>query len=253
MQFRKAVVSLITLSAFAAGACLPVNAQASKDYNTAARLFSHHQIADALVAVNRVIQSSPNFGPAYALRADIYCAQDKNKLAIQDIAKAVSIEGADKNPDYYEVAARAHYQSGDPKGAIEALSHAIKIDPTGDVYWRMRSKMWTILKDEKKALSDINSAIKVQSGKSIANWKVRGDIYMQQGKYDLAAADYTSAIQRIAKGKDRDVDSEKLYSIRALAYQKLGRKDLAAKDTAKVQSVVKDGWGAFLYDQGKKD
>lgn len=254
MQFKKTVINLvIAVTCLLAGVCHSARAQVSKDYNRAVNLFSHHQIADALLAVNRSIQHSPNFGPAYALRANIYCAQDKNKLALRDVAKAVEIEGADKNPDYYEVAARAHYQNGDPKGAIEALSRAIKIDPHEDSYWRMRSKMWTILHDEKKALSDVNNAIKVQSPKAIANWKVRGDIYMQQCKFDLAAADYSSAIQRISKGKDRDVDSEKLYSIRALAYQKLGRKDLAAKDTAKVQSVVKDGWGAFLYDEDKKD
>ena len=253
MYLRKAVYNLVLFGLFAFGAFVPACAEAVKDYNIALRLYSHHQIADALKVVNRQIKAAPNFGPAYALRANIYCAQDKNILAIKDIEKAVALEGSDKNPDYYEIAARAHYQNGDPRGAIKALDRAIKIDPAGDLYYRVRSKMWTILKDDKKALADANCAIRVQKPQVTANYKTRGDIYMHMGKYDLAAVDYTAAIDRVPRKNGLDVDFEKYYSSRALAYEKLGKKDLAAKDKARVQSVVKDGWGAFMYDDAKKD
>ncbi len=247
-QSKLSFFHLILPSVCVAWSILPVGAIDLHDYNVALRLYSRHQIADALKVVNRQIRGAPGFGPAYALRANIYCAQDKNILAIKDIDKAVALEGSDKNPDYYEIAARAHYQNGDARGAIKALDRAIKIDPAGDLYYRVRSKMWTILKDEKKALVDASSAIRVQKPQVAANYKTRGDIYMQMGKYDLAAADYTAAIDRVPRKNGLDVDFEKYYSSRALAYEKLGKKDLAAKDRARVQTVVKDGWGAFMYD-----
>jgi tetratricopeptide (TPR) repeat protein len=230
----------------------PVRSETARDYNMALRLFTRHQISDSLTAVNRQIKAAPNFGPAYALRANIYCAQDKNKLALEDIDKALGLEGTRKNPDYYEIAARAHYQNGDVRSAVGALDKAIKLDPNCDDYYRVRSKMWTLLNDEKRAFADINEAIRVQDPRADSNYKVRGDIYMHMKKYEEAAADYTSAIKRLSARNRMDVDLEKFYSSRAAAYEKLGKRDLAAKDKAKVQSVVKDGWGAFLYEDADR-
>lgn len=74
------------------------------------------------------------------------------------------------------------------------------------------------------AIEDDTTAIKLTPDSAFA-YRDRGDCYRQTGKYDLAVADYTKAIQ---------LDSAKSssnYWRRAKAYEKLNKVDLAKQDT----------------------
>jgi len=65
----------------------------------------------------------------------------------------------------------------------------------------------------------------LQLKSSYGNIRARADIYMLMNHYELASKDYTKAIEL---GKKSEAD--KLYELRARAYDAMGRKDLAIKD-----------------------
>ena len=73
------------------------------------------------------------------------------------------------------------------------------------------------------AIEDSTIAIKLAPESALA-YRDRGDAYRQSGKYDLAVADYTKAIQLdSSKGSSN-------YWRRAKAYEILNNVDLARKD-----------------------
>ena len=151
---------------------------------------------------------------------------------------------------YYESRARLKFELNDLDGAVADMDKAIQINPKGDHLYRVRSKFYILQKKDDKALADLNKSIACQDKDQESTYRCRGDLYLRLKKYDLAVKDYTAAINCSAKKKD-DRSMELDYSGRAKAYEKLGKMDLAAADRKKVQAVVKDGWGAFLYEDGK--
>lgn len=87
------------------------------------------------------------------------------------------------------------YLSNEEYGrALEAANQAIKLLPKKDVEYLTftygyRSKTYLCLGDTVKALADCNAAIKID-GKDTDLYNDRANIYYEQGKYDLADADY---------------------------------------------------------------
>ena len=220
--------------------------QISQDLIQASKLFEHHKVPAALDKVNHAIQLNPNLGTAYFLRAQIYLVLDKSELALLDIDKSLKLDKPTWR--HYDVRARIMYERNDVPGAIAAATKGITNFPQEENLYRFRSKMYSLSKQYQKAQDDVTRAIAVQKADQESNYKLRGDSYMRFEKYNLAVADYTAAIDVVRK-RDKDAGRlESFYSARALAYDKLGRKDLAAEDRKKVQEFVKDGWGAFLYE-----
>ncbi|MBA3991937.1 MAG: hypothetical protein C0469_00320 [Cyanobacteria bacterium DS2.3.42] len=76
---------------------------------------------------------------------------------------------------------------------------------------------------------------------------LRGNQYFALKQYKKAVDDYTEAISmRSPKLQDR------LFTMRADAYEKMGRFDLAKKDKKSAKSLVDDSWGSVLQDMDKQ-
>jgi tetratricopeptide (TPR) repeat protein len=224
---------------------------ATEQFAVAQLLNKHHQLPQAMAKVNEVIQHSPKFSAAYALRASLYLMlEKKGALALQDVDRAIALSGP--SAALYDLRAHARYQLNDLPGAIADATRGLKLNSKEDGLYRFRAKMYSLSGQHEKALADLTSAIGAQDKRQESNFRLRGDAYMRFKKYDLAVADYTSAINVMTRRDKNANELELFYSSRAAAYRKLGRKDLAAKDDAKVQKYVKDGWGAFLYEEKRE-
>ena len=83
--------------------------------------------------------------------------------------------------------------------ALEAANAAIKLLPKKDVEYltfaySYRSKTYLCLADTTKAIADCSAAIKIDN-KNTDMYNDRAQIYFEQGKYDLADADYRKMIE----------------------------------------------------------
>lgn len=81
-----------------------------------------------------------------------------------------------------------------------------------------------------EAVQDCDVLLKIEPD-SAEVYRDRADLLMKLGKYRQAVSDYTSSI------KYDDTKIAKNYLLRAAAYDKLGRADLAAKDRSTVKTL----------------
>ncbi len=240
------MVSLLVALLFDVG---PALADANAELNKGAILIAHLQYRDAIKTFDRVINLDPRLDYAYALRGQAHLALEHMNQAKKDLDQAIAMDS--KKWLYFELRSRYYFETGNLDAAIADVTSAIRLSPRGSSLYRMRSNFYAIQKKPERALADLNKAIEYQKDNADASFKSRGDLYYGMKKFDLAVRDYTSALNAIARQKSDDKQIESCYSARAKAYDKLGKTALAAADRKKVQSFVKDGWGAFLYDEHK--
>lgn len=170
---------------------------------------------------------------------------EQRDLALRDLNRALEIDS--RNWHDFDVRARIRYELNDIDGAIADATKAAQLAPREDSIYRFRSKMHSLQKNDAKALADLTTAIAVHQGPGEeGNYRLRADIYVRMKKYDMAIKDYTTAIDAVNKRDDKPDLLERYYSSRADAYEKIGKKVLAAADRKRAQALVKDGWGAFL-------
>lgn len=229
--------------------CSAAYADANSDLKMGQKLIEHHQFRAAITSFDRAIKQNPRLDYAYGLRGRAYLELEKRQEAMRDFNHAIFLNS--KGWPYFEDRSRLKYELSDFDGSISDINRALNINPSRDFLYRQRAKLYMVQNRDDKALEDLNKAIELQGSDDDGNYKNRGDLYFRLKKYDLAVKDYTRAINAASRTRD-DYSTEQYFSARANAYEKLGKKDLAAADRKKVQAVVKDGWGAFLDQEGKK-
>jgi Tfp pilus assembly protein PilF len=160
-----------------------------------------------------------------------------------------------------QLAAQQHYQE-----AIEKYNKSIALDPTYSQSYADRGMSYCVLKQFDKSLADINKAISLNPGaqqfyinrsavrgerkeydkviedcNKVMTLKLqptmqagaygnRGEAYFKLGQYDKAVDDLTKAIPIHPQPAE-------CYYYRSLAYEKLGKKELADQDKAKADHL----------------
>jgi tetratricopeptide (TPR) repeat protein len=159
--------------------------------------------------------------------------------------------------------------------ALTALNAGYAIDPrvANQYFYDHRRAALVANHRYKEALADSTRALELDP-KSGFYFNGRGQIYMQLNQYELAVKDFTIAESLIPRHKwtpielghcydrlgqfDKSVASYskalaidpsfvKAYEFRASAYEKLGKKALAAKDR-KSASSLSNGWASDLLE-----
>ncbi|MDZ4837984.1 MAG: tetratricopeptide repeat protein [Candidatus Melainabacteria bacterium] len=225
------------------------HADANADLQRGIRQLQHNHFREAIECFNRAVAQNPRLDYAYGLRGQAYLELEKRQPAMRDINHAITLNS--HNWTYWENRSRLKFELNDLDGAIADATRALQIDPKQDGIYRLRSKYYILKKDNVKALADLTKAIEFQDSHEISSYRNRADLYFNTKKYELAVKDYTTSISLTGTKQKDDRSLEHDYSARANAYEKLGKKQLAAADRKKVQAIVKDGWGAFLYDADK--
>jgi tetratricopeptide (TPR) repeat protein len=173
----------------------PKNAAAYRDRGSAKTRLNRY--SEALADLSAAIALDPNEGVTYFGRYSVYVSLGKYPEALLDVTKAIQLKPKDiSESTLYRSRARTYSLSGDLTSAIADLDRAIKLQPVAELY-AARGLAYSGLGRYAQAMQDIELAIQlekdpVDKAEYISN---RGSYYFQQGKYDLALADYNAALK----------------------------------------------------------
>lgn len=153
-----------------------------------------------------------------------------------DIDNALNIDSLDE--DYMSYKANIYYEMGKPLQAINQWTKVLSHYP--DSYWAYYRRGWfrKIIGDYDNALEDLSMAIILEPTYTYS-YDARGDIYIKQGKKELAEADFRKIIEI--------EDTPDKYECIHYAYQSLGYND---KAMAAMDSIIlrkKESSGVY-YD-----
>ena len=206
----------------------------NREYEKAAKSYAEANAKDA----------SP---VTYHRIANCHFELGEHESALNDINKALNMDSTDVN--YMSFKANILYEMGKPELAIKEWDKVLEQYPDYDwgYYRRGWFKEQTGQLDD--AIEDLTMSIVLDPDYSYA-YASRGDIYMKQGKRELAEADFKKVIEI--------EDSPEKYQCIHYAYQSLGLYDkaMAAMDSIIARDPADDGCyydAACLYSRmGKK-
>lgn len=173
--------------------------------------------------------------------------------ALEYLNKAIALEP--KKARAYAEVSRVNGRLGQHKMVIDNCTTAIRLDPKCQLAYANRGNAYAQLKLFPQAIADCTKAISLDP-KDLQSYSNRGSIYGELGQFDKSIADFNKAISidpkdsisYINRGasylnsgqyKKAIEDCDKgiaikpnpvAYLIRSRAHEKLGEKDLAAKD-----------------------
>lgn len=191
--------------------------------------------------LEKVAKTDAKFATPFYYLGSIYESQVLSGSAMRNLEKAEKI-----NPGFIE-AFQKHADilriNGGADKAILKYNQILKINPKYSPAYVGRGRIFEdqayneekkTLKAalEKKALLEYDKAIQFDPQNSTALYN-RGTLYLGQNKFDPAIKDLTDAI----KFNDEDYMLGSIYSSRARAYCKSGKKDLAKTDEQKATEL----------------
>jgi predicted Zn-dependent protease len=118
---------------------------------------------------------------------------------------------------------------GDNKGALDDYNSAIKIEPEYAYAYVTRCETRLALHDNAGALRDCDTAIRLSANDALA-YEDRGDVHFEREAYDLALSDYDKAIEL---GRS----SAYLFAARCDSERLTGKRERAQADCAKALSL----------------
>lgn len=203
---------------------------------------------ESLSAFDQAIAIDPKFAAAYVRRGESLLELDDHKAAMANFSKAIQLVPTDWLS--YKLRGRIYFEQNEYEKAISDFSASIKYakDPENKAeMYKNRGKMYANLGKHDLALADLTMSVNLEPFSARSALLLRGNEYYATKQYQKAVDDYTKSI---SYGDNKAQD--RLYALRASAYEKLGKQDLARKDRLKAKDSVKDGWGDVLKDMDKR-
>lgn len=167
----------------------------------------------------KAIALDPKDSDARLVRAELARRRRKFEQTVEDCTHV--IRHAPTNYRAYDLRSKAYEMMRQPDRAIEDLSKMIVQSRGGPEGYLLRAQLYSRLEKWDKAIADYGAVSKTLP-QDEAILVLRGNCYMKVGKFQSAIDDYTSAIALDARAM--------VYSLRAAAYEKLGKSDLAKQD-----------------------
>jgi len=133
---------------------------------------------------------------------------------------------------------RLYRELGENEKAIADISQVINIPAAkgGHINWNLdqtlfdRAELYERIEDYDRAIADYKRILSIDDDSEDA-YRKKGDCEMALKKYAEAAADYTLAI------KHQLDPAAKYFELRAIAYEKMGKTDLATSDRKRVKEI----------------
>ncbi len=179
------------------------------------------QLDKALSDFNKAISMNPSDLAARKERANLYLKMKNIPLALQDCNGIIAQNP--KDLDYYKLRAKIYETNKEPEKALGDLNKVVSLCKTDPPAYLNRGQLYDRLGQYAKAIADYTKAAELNSSEDDA-FRYRGTSYFKLGQYDKAVDDYSQAISLDPIG------NVATYSLRALAYDKLGKTELALKD-----------------------
>lgn len=211
----------------------------------------------AFVGVNLMAQNRPE---TYNYKRGVEAMQnEKNDEALDFFYKDIAENP--KNGYSYSWVAWLHLNEEEYGRALTAADMAIKHLPKKDVEYvvfayNTRAGVYLHLADTAKAVNDYTMAIKVTPEKTDA-YKQRAQIYYEQGRYELADADYDKMIQLKPgdvmgyMGKGRNANDQKRWddAIRLFDYVEKLASDYSSVYAFRAEAYIgKEKWNEATDD-----
>jgi tetratricopeptide (TPR) repeat protein len=181
----------------------------------------------ALQDYARYIELNPTDSRGYWLRADIYKSHGKIDLALREYDKIIELYP--KYTLYYMERATLYSANGKRDLALKDFDKCIELEPDSPFAYSWRARLMLDLNKPEEAIGDYGKAIERDwtiQGKA-DSLRYRGEVYEKLGKYDLAAQDYSMAV---------NLEPKNYYAFlfRSQFYYRIGKYDLALRDCDKV-------------------
>jgi tetratricopeptide (TPR) repeat protein len=190
--------------------------QPTVDYNKTIELYT------------KAIKLDPKVYSYYWGRSNYYFLGKKFDLAIQDYTKVVELFPQSVLP--FQDRAKCYAMMGKVDEALKDLSKIIEMRPNEYYHRYYRGSYYFEIKRYAEAIKDFTKAIELEGNRESQFFYARGEAEFQLGDYQAAIADSTEAIKL-------DEKYLQAYIVRANAYEKIGKTDLAQKDREKAISM----------------
>ena len=177
--------------------------------------------ARALDALNKAILVNPDNADLLYARASLLRGMERDDVAMRDLNRIIKI--FPRHYAAYVQRGELYQRRGENERALVDFNHAISLGggDNGLVY-KLKGAALASLKRLPEAEAALSKALEVNKNYD-AIYYDRAKLYCSDGKYDKAVADYTYYLRL----KPND---PRALSGRALAYEKLGKTELARKD-----------------------
>jgi Flp pilus assembly protein TadD len=191
---------------------------------------AQRQYDQAIQAYSQALSINPKDVDILHLRAMAYAENKRSDLAIIDMTRCIQLDS--KKGMTYMWRACAYEQNQNLVDALADITMAIQLAPPAHKYEYIahRAEIFTKMNRQKEAIVDYNLLLKANALDDTFLLK-RGDCKMALGDYSNAIKDYTQTIDLN--------DTSTAYFARSKAYEKLGMKELAAKDKAVGEQLLK--------------
>ena len=215
-----------------------------------------NQYPDALAAINKAIQSDPNFAKAYRTRAEIYNHLKDYEKAKSDYSNAITLQSDKKTKaDIYLDRSMMEWTILDYKSCLDDLNKAVENDPAdGMNYWH-RSLLYGYKKNYSLAITESNTALslyKNDSSSTASLFWLRASHKEYTGDYNGAAEDYKTYLKYYPDSYSGYYELGRLYKLKMknndLANANLSRASDLAEQSA---DTVKDCYIKVI--KGQKD
>lgn len=215
-------------------------------YNSGAVAAKHGKFRESLIALDQAVKTDPSFAEAHFRRGDALLELDKLNEAYTDFSTTIKLEP--KHYPAYKRRARLNYEKGRLNEAISDYTNAARYadDPIEKAeILKLRAKIHSTAKKYDLSIADYTQSLALN--RTPQTLMQRGNQYFSLKQYQQAVNDYSAALPyKVEKLQER------LYAMRADAYVKLGKFDLAKQDRKSAKSLVDDSWGSVLKDMDKQ-
>jgi len=150
------------------------------------------RISEALETINNAIKAHPESGHVFAIRSQIYAAQNQSALALSDLEQAVTLEP--DNPLHYVSRAAVYSKFDRDDQALADLDTAVSLDSDLLAARFNRGSLRFVRDDLNGALEDFEHCIAVDPH-TPAPYFNRAAVLDAQGKRNLAIADLERFVQ----------------------------------------------------------
>lgn len=188
-------------------------------------------IGQQLGLLGEALRVAPD-NPVVLQRIALLIGRDEGSDPIaEEMLKKALVDGTAPAIVHFLLGTRAATEGGDPEIAMSHLEQALKLNPNTAVV--LNNLAWVISirqpPDLERALEMVTQAIKLK--KHQANFRdTRGQIYIKLGKWSDAIADLEIALGKLP-------NNLKVRESLALAYEKTGNADMAARHRKKADEL----------------
>jgi serine/threonine protein kinase/tetratricopeptide (TPR) repeat protein len=233
-------------------------------YKQALACFERRDYAGAIEALTAALQVNQKFALAYKNRGYAHYLRGEYDPALADLNIAIKL-----NPQFFKAhgfRGRIYAIYGDTRAALSDFSEVLKFDSNNTLYLMLRATVCMRTNGPNRqadVFADVDQIIKLEplQQSSVQAYNLRGQIYTEQGKHALAAADFEQAVKlkpdfgplyagraqlHVAEGEyaaaiedytraiELNPSEERNYcAYRAEAYRLQGKPEMALQDLAK--------------------